>query len=270
MILPPDGPGERRAARQGEAAKIQAIGGVSLANFIPFPGSPATLSRREKGAKLEDPRLVFAVSSLEPLNLKLSHAPVRRPRLRACALLAAVLAGLAGARGQTRLSEASPFLPGPGSATGGAAGQDGYELTGASTTATSSDVCIYDSLHRRSHWIRVGGTADGIQVLSYDARRSVVRVRVNGASKELTQRKAAVVAGVALPPVQPIAAAAPAADNSSPANAAPAPNPAEAGKSPEIVKQERDARMLVSDLLEIGIQQRKAYEEAQKKAGNGS
>ena len=79
-------------------------------------------------------------------------------------------------------------------------------------------MCIYDSLHRRSHWIRVGGTADGIQVLSYDARRAVVRVRVNGAAEELTQRKAAVVAGLALPPIQPIAAAAPAADNSSPAN----------------------------------------------------
>ena len=38
------------------------------------------------------------------------------------------------------------------------------------------------------------------------------------------------------------------------------------GKAPEVVKQERDARMLVSDLLEIGMAQRKAYEEAQKKA----
>ena len=34
----------------------------------------------------------------------------------------------------------------------------------------------------------------------------------------------------------------------------------------EIVKQEREARMLVSDLLEIGMQQRKAYEEAARKA----
>lgn len=32
-----------------------------------------------------------------------------------------------------------------------------------------------------------------------------------------------------------------------------------------IAQQETEARMLVSDLLEIGIQQRKAYEEAQKK-----
>jgi hypothetical protein len=204
------------------------------------------------------------------VNPTIFRAPVRRPRLPAAALLAAALAGLAGARGQTRLSEASPFLPGPGSPGAAAAGPATYELTGASTTASSSAVCIYDALHRRSHWIRVGGTADGIQVLSYDAGRAVALVRVNGASQELTQRKAAVVAGVALAPLPAFSAAAPPADNSSPASAAPIPNPAEAGKSPEVVKQERDARMLVSDLLEIGMQQRKAYEEAQKKAGNGS
>jgi hypothetical protein len=204
------------------------------------------------------------------VNRTLSRAPLRLPRLPAGALLAAALAGLAAAQGQTRLSEASPFLPGPGSSAGTAGGPDAYELTGASTTASSSAVCIYDGLHRRSHWIRVGGTADGIQVLSYDAGRAVAVVRVNGASKQLAQRKAAVVAGVALPPVPAIAAAAPPVDNASTANAAPIPNPAEAGKSPEVVKQERDARMLVSDLLEIGMQQRKAYEEAQKKAGNGS
>jgi hypothetical protein len=36
-------------------------------------------------------------------------------------------------------------------------------------------------------------------------------------------------------------------------------------ESPETAKQERDARMLVSDLMDIGMQQRKAVEEAKKK-----
>ena len=36
--------------------------------------------------------------------------------------------------------------------------------------------------------------------------------------------------------------------------------------APTIARQEEEARMLVSDLLEIGMAQRKAYEEAQKKA----
>jgi hypothetical protein len=35
------------------------------------------------------------------------------------------------------------------------------------------------------------------------------------------------------------------------------------------VKAETEARMLVSDLLEIGIAQRKAYEDAQRRAAEG-
>jgi hypothetical protein len=37
-----------------------------------------------------------------------------------------------------------------------------------------------------------------------------------------------------------------------------------------IARQEEEARMLVSDLLEIGMAQRKAYEEKQRQAGNPS
>jgi hypothetical protein len=35
------------------------------------------------------------------------------------------------------------------------------------------------------------------------------------------------------------------------------------------VRQETEARMLVSDLLEIGMAQRKAYEDAQRRAASG-
>lgn len=45
----------------------------------------------------------------------------------------------------------------------------------------------------------------------------------------------------------------------------------EAPATPESqVKAETEARMLVSDLLEIGMAQRKAYEEAQKRAAEGN
>ena len=40
----------------------------------------------------------------------------------------------------------------------------------------------------------------------------------------------------------------------------------QAPKSAKVLKEEEDARMLVSDLLDIGVKQRKAYEEAQKRA----
>ena len=35
-------------------------------------------------------------------------------------------------------------------------------------------------------------------------------------------------------------------------------------------QEQREARMLVSDLLEIGIQQRKAYQEAKQRAASGT
>ena len=44
----------------------------------------------------------------------------------------------------------------------------------------------------------------------------------------------------------------------------------EAPATPEVQqKQETEARMLVSDLLEIGMAQRKAYEDAQRRAATG-
>jgi hypothetical protein len=43
------------------------------------------------------------------------------------------------------------------------------------------------------------------------------------------------------------------------------------GSAAEIqTRQETEARMLVSDLLEIGMAQRRAYEEAQRKAADGT
>jgi hypothetical protein len=47
------------------------------------------------------------------------------------------------------------------------------------------------------------------------------------------------------------------------------PKPETAAVPETQAKQETEARMLVSDLLEIGMAQRKAYEEAQRKAAEG-
>jgi hypothetical protein len=80
-----------------------------------------------------------------------------------------------------------------------------------------------------------------------------------------------------VPPPPVVAANTPVVDpaaNAMPAGAAVTPAaPALAAVKPQppptpaaIAHQEQEARMLVSDLLEIGMAQRKAYEEAQKKA----
>jgi hypothetical protein len=47
-----------------------------------------------------------------------------------------------------------------------------------------------------------------------------------------------------------------------------APTPAQPAAPLTVARQEEEARMLVSDLLEIGMAQRKAYEEKQKQAAD--
>ena len=180
-----------------------------------------------------------------------------------CSVTLAALVAVTAASAQTALPKDSPFLPAPGSAaSGGTTSQEGLELAGVSSTAKNTLVCIYDNQTKRSHWIPVNATVEGIKVLAYDSTLDQVSLSVGGQKKVLRLRKAtisgsgvansnpgAAAAGFATPAVMPIT------------QGTPQPPPAPGS----IAQQETEARMLVSDLLEIGIQQRKAYEDAQKK-----
>jgi hypothetical protein len=164
---------------------------------------------------------------------------------------------IASGFGQTLVGN-SPFASrgGGGSAAGPA---EAYELAGSATEGSQVTVCVYERQKRRSEWIRVGEASDGIRVVSYDPASDSAVVSVDGAIKDLVMRQA------------PVAALAPSAD---PRVAASGGGfvaslvPAYSGPAnPESVAQDqREARMLVSDLLEIGVQQRKAYQEAKQKA----
>jgi hypothetical protein len=134
-------------------------------------------------------------------------------------------------------------------------------------------VSLYDVEKQRSRWIAVGETAAGIEVVSCDVKNDRALVRVGGQSKVLALRKSATapaVAGGNGMTVQADASAASIAASLTPpsavAYAGPLPNTPSAVPPPstaplaEQVYQEREARMLVSDLLEIGVEQRKAYE----------
>lgn len=168
-------------------------------------------------------------------------------RRLAVPLLAALAAGLGAAEPVLR---ESPFLPAAGAATPAAAAPEAHEFTGVIVSGAGVLVNLTDTQARRSVWIAVGKTVDGIEVLEYDRKADAVSVRLKGGElKRLALRQPAVaatsgatVATVAVAPVVPL------------------PPPA----TPQ--EAEREARMLVSDLLEIGMQQRKAYEEAQRKA----
>ena len=166
----------------------------------------------------------------------------------------------ASAPAQTALPKDSPFMPAAGSAPAVATAGDIHELAGISSTGKSTMVCIYDNQAKRSRWIAVNATVDGIKVLSFDAAKDEATIKVGEQQKTLRMRKASVGGSINSNPGANAAAFATPAPTVTQGTPQPPPAPG------SVAQQETEARMLVSDLLEIGIQQRKAYEEAQKKA----
>jgi hypothetical protein len=124
-------------------------------------------------------------------------------------------------------------------------------------------ICLYDTVHHHSRWLAVGKAEGGIDVERYDSKNDQAVVRFDGSTHVISLRKVKMVANQ-VPTFAPFTSTAGTRQNGAEA-AAPVVDPSTVGKAPEVVKQEREARMLVSDLLEISIAQRKAYEEARAK-----
>ncbi len=183
-------------------------------------------------------------------------------RLNLAALLAC--AGLGTAFAETTLVPDSPFAPAGSPAGAAAAAAESYQLAGSSSEGNDVKVCIFAQQTKHSQWISVGGESDGIHVVSYDPVRDMAVVVVAGSKKELTMRKAVVASTGPLPAARTFAAAAASPQAPSPIAAAPNATPE------KLAQDQREARMLVSDLLEIGVQQRKAYQEAKMKAASGT
>lgn len=212
-------------------------------------------------------------------------------------LFAAAFAGLVlGWTGRAaEPKDESPFKPVAGGDAAAAAPNETMEFSGVYTIGHKTQIILFDKTAKKSRTIALKDTVDGITVLTYDAVREQVVVKVGGEEKVLTLRKSTgptgaanvitigpnpaasfnvpttVAAGGIVQKVQP-----PPPPEPNPTPAAPVPvvtappaNPAKPGepaKPLSIARQEEEARMLVSDLLEIGMAQRKAYEEKQKAA----
>lgn len=200
--------------------------------------------------------------------------------------LTATVAGAAEPSGG--FPKTSPFVPAATANAPAEMAAERIEFAGVSVMGKQTDFIFYDKTTKKSHWLAKGETKEGISVLNYDDERDQVVVKLNGAEKTLSLRKATKSAvtprpvppmatgfNVASSPVAAPAVAQPVAIASGPAAAAdPAPTHSAptAPAAPETTqqKQETEARMLVSDLLEIGMAQRKAYEEAQRKSSEGN
>lgn len=140
---------------------------------------------------------------------------------------------------------------------------DNLEFSGVSTLGKKTMINLFEKVEKRSFWVEVGASSSGVAVTNYDGAHDQVTVRVNGREKLLPLRAASAVvdgpaSGVPAAPALPTAST----------GAAVAPTPT-ATTSMSQARQEEEARMLVSDLLEIGMAQRKAYEEAQRRAAAG-
>jgi len=170
--------------------------------------------------------------------------------------LALTMAGAACASA-AELPVNSPFLP-PSAVSGSAAVSAKYQLSGMIVTGKDTLISITRLSDRQSFWIPLGSTVNEVTALSYNADQDEATVRAHGETLNLPLSKPLVTAPVARSAAAVTVAASAAAPALSP------PLPSLASAPPEV--QEREARMLVTDLLEIGQQQRKAYEEAQKKA----
>jgi hypothetical protein len=136
----------------------------------------------------------------------------------------------------------SPFLPAP------------FQLTGVHLAADGTRVCIYAEKDQRSRWIAVGATADGIKAVSYDPDQHRAVIFVDGATRDLMLQH-----GIAT--AQTVEAVSALPSSPAPSAAASTPTP---GVAATETSTQRDDRMLVSDLLEISMQQRQAYANTQK------
>jgi hypothetical protein len=213
------------------------------------------------------------------------------PLPRALSLLIAVLAGLSAAfaaetPSQSAGPKSSPFMPPAVATPVSAEAEPGeiLEFAGISSVGSRTDFIVHDRSAKKSFWIGMGETKNGIALVSHDPKRDILTITSNGVQKQLPLRKG--VAGSArttaapspvinnvnqypanisnpqLPPPPALPSSPP--QDSLPVAAESRPTPASPAQE-AILKQETEARNLVSDLLEIGMAQRRAYEEAQRR-----
>lgn len=159
-------------------------------------------------------------------------------------------------------SQPSPFLPASGGPVQPSPESSAtYEFVGVTATQTQTLVSIRRLSDQRSVWIPVGQTVAEITVVGYNPTREEVTLRTPGASLTLRLRDQSPA------PVTPSAGDAPRplpAPAATMRKLAPVAVPSKPLSTQE--EKEFEARMLVTDLLEIGQQQRKAYEEARREA----
>lgn len=193
-------------------------------------------------------------------------------RFAAVSLTALAAVCLAHA-GTESLRERAPFAaPSAPAAQPANSSLAGLELTGIVVIDQHPRFSLRDLSNSKSYWLELNRPEDGLTITSYDATNNTATVQGGGGSRLLFLKEIAITAAP-LPPAAPVLpAGAPALPVA--AKAPPRPEPMPANLTPEQKKQrqaETEARMLVSDLMEISMQERARNAEAQRlKAAGGT
>jgi hypothetical protein len=195
------------------------------------------------------------------------------------AVLTAASVAMAGVES---LRERSPFVPpaAPQQADANANALSTFELTGILSVGGKPQFSVRDTATGRSFWLGLGETQEGLTARSYDADTSSVVLEGRGARRNIVIREARVTTAVPPPPAL-AAVASQARQPPNPQIATGATQPAAQPVTPAAKKQavdakgrtneeaERDARLLVSDLMELSVQERRRYEENQRRLARG-
>lgn len=170
-------------------------------------------------------------------------------RIRICTLLA--LAGAAAGSGAD-LKDDSPFLP-PGSgevaakptASVPAPTLSNLEFSGVMSFGQGTLISVHNLQTNKGVWIPLGGEEEGIRVLNYDSEAKEVTIASLGVTAVLKLREADFKGGSWIKPLPTLEQ--------------------EYGRPLTVKEEEREARMLVSDLLEIGMKERERQRELRNK-----
>ena len=180
--------------------------------------------------------------------------------------------------GSARAESPSPQTNSPSAAAnaGPAASADSQalatmEFTGVFVLGNKPSFSLRDTATNHSFWIDLGQTVEGVTATAYDADSHTVTISGRGGVRTLGLKEARIVEAPAAPAV---------ATSSAPASAAVPATPAVPPRQltiaeqlpPNLTPQQRqqrtqeiEARMMVSDLLEIGQQERARYQEEQRR-----
>jgi len=124
---------------------------------------------------------------------------------------------------------------------------DQLEFTGLFSIGGETTFSLYDKTNKLTLWLPESGQDEGFSVSGFDSRSGEVRVRFAGETRSIplndniiTELK--VVGSSGKKPAKKIVK-----------------------KDPETVRKEEEARMLVTDLLEIGMKEREKYRQDRAK-----